>query len=79
MPRFVFDGPIAYQYPAIRDTSGIHLNEVEPGEVRDLDAAPDRWWVLVSDEAEPEPAADIPAPDGPQPAPPAIVPDTQEG
>lgn len=47
MPLHVFTGPIPYQYPDSRDTSGIHLGEVEPGDVRDLDAPPDRWWVPV--------------------------------
>jgi hypothetical protein len=44
MPEFVFAGPYGTTYPETRDARGAHLGTVEPGDVRDLDAAPDQWW-----------------------------------
>jgi hypothetical protein len=79
MSAFQFSGPIPYQYPDSRDTTGIHLGEVSPGDVRDLDEAPDRWWVPAGEGEGDGPGelagapAGSPAPDGPQPAPPAVV------
>ncbi len=44
MPEYLFAGPLAYHYPAIRDAKGILLGDVEPDDIRDLDEAPDRMW-----------------------------------
>ena len=81
MPAFVLTGFMERYYPASRDAHGVPLGTVSPGDVRDLDEPPDMWWTSaepVSDEdrareamaAQPEP----PQPDGPTPAPPAIIP-----
>jgi hypothetical protein len=45
MPPFRFTGLIDYYYPGTRDTKGVLLGTVEPGAERDLDEAPDRWWI----------------------------------
>jgi len=84
--RYRFAGPGPYYFPASRDARGVPLGDVQPGDVRDLDEPPDGWWVLadsqpVSDEdraraamAAAQPADEPPAPDGPTPAPPAVIP-----
>ncbi len=82
MPPFVFRAPSPYDYPASRDARGVPLGTVQPGDVRNLDEAIDRWWVPVdgseghgqdeSTEAA-EGTAPDPAPDGPVPAPPAVI------
>ena len=87
MPLYRFAGPTPYYFPASRDARGAPLGDVNPGDVRDLDEPVGQWWVPadsqgVSDEdraraameAAGEPPAEPPAPDGPVPAPPAIVP-----
>ena len=87
MPRYRFAGPGPYYFPASRDSRGVPLGDVNPGDERDLDDPVGPWWVPadsqpVSDEdraraameAAGEPPAEPPVPDGPVPAPPAIVP-----
>lgn len=89
MPPFRFCAPSAYDYPASRDTKGVPLGTVQPGDVRDLDEAIDRWWAPSdgdedrgqgyesqdsSEEGGAEDGEDAaPEPSGPQPAPPAVI------
>ena len=86
MPLYRFAGPTPYYFPASRDTRGVPLGDIQPGDERDLDEPVGQWWV-PADGTEPAPwvtdedraraamaaAAETP-PDGPVPAPPAIVP-----
>ena len=78
MPEYVLTGFMERYYPASRDAKGQPLGTVSPGDVRDLDEPPDMWWtpaVPVSDEDRAAMTADEPpAPDGPVPAPPAVIP-----
>jgi hypothetical protein len=86
MPLYRFAGPGPYYFPASRDARGVPLGDVQPGDVRDLDEPVGQWWVPADGEPPPGPesdeeraraamaaAAETP-PDGPVPAPPAIVP-----
>lgn len=79
MPRFVFTGLVSTTYPETRDAQDRPLGLVEPGDEREFDTAPDHQWAPAdgqdesAPEPEPEPAPE-PAADGPQPAPPAIIP-----
>ena len=86
MPLYRFAGPTPYYFPASRDARGAPLGDVNPGDVRDLDEPVGQWWV-PADGTEPAPwvtdedraraamaaAAETP-PDGPVPAPPAVIP-----
>lgn len=89
MPSFEFRGFVPTLYPFDRDALDQPVGEVQPGEVREFDEAPDWQWIpaggsqaAASDpgsvpaaEATPEPeAAAEAAADGPQPAPPAVAP-----
>ena len=81
--RYRFAGPTSYYFPASRDSHGAPLGDVNPGDERDLDEPVGQWWVPADDGTapaltqavpEPEPEPEPVQPDGPQPAPPAIVP-----
>jgi hypothetical protein len=89
VPELIYTGLTDWYYPATRDARGILLSEVKPGDIRDLDEAPDRQWRPVTGEdraaapeaedaaAATEPAAPAsPVPAGPVPAPPAVMPAT---
>jgi len=81
MSLYRFAGPQAYYFPASRDAHGAPLGDVQPGDVRDLDEPVGPWWVPADGQESDEDraraamaaAAETP-PDGPVPAPPAIVP-----
>ena len=85
MPLYRFAGPQPYYFPASRDSRGVPLGDVNPGDERDLDEPVGQWWVPADGQDEPPvsdedraraamaAAAETP-PDGPVPAPPAIVP-----
>jgi hypothetical protein len=70
MPEYRFAGPVPYDYPASRDAKGAPLGTVEPGATQDLDEAPDWWWVPAGDGG----GGGSTEPAGPQPAPPAAIP-----
>ena len=79
MPRYRFAGPGPYYFPASRDAHGAPLGDVNPGDERDLDEPVGQWWVPADDdapavEAEAAPEPEPVQPDGPQPAPPAVIP-----
>jgi hypothetical protein len=69
MPDYRFTAPIPYDYPASRDSYGVPLGTVKPGDVLRLDGPPDMWWVpweSGSDDGEPPQAVTDPAaPDEP--------------
>jgi hypothetical protein len=71
MPPYRFAGPGPYDFPASRDTRGIPLGTVEPGDVRDLDEPIGPWWVPASDGQGAEPASSPPGIPAPAAAPPA--------
>lgn len=50
MPDHTYSGPGDRVYPETRDARGQHLGMVEPGEIRDLDQAPDHLWHETTDE-----------------------------
>lgn len=50
MPELIYTGSTPWYYPATRDARGILLSEVKPGDIRDLDEAPDRQWRPVTGE-----------------------------
>lgn len=39
-----FGCPFPLNYTEGRDAQGHHLGLVNPGDIRDLDQAPDQWW-----------------------------------
>jgi hypothetical protein len=45
MPSYRFVCPQAMAYTGLRDEHDVHLGQVNPGDVRDLNEAPDQWWV----------------------------------
>lgn len=51
MPEHFYTGTSGH-YPMGRDTSGLLLGAVEPGDVRDLDEAPDPAWLPVEGNEE---------------------------
>ena len=70
MPLYRFTDPIGRNYPGLRDSSGAHVGDVEPGDKRDLDYPPDGRWVPADGEAgnEDEPAPEPePVPESPPP------------
>jgi hypothetical protein len=77
MPEYTFDGPPGTTYPSSKDSAGVAVGTVEPGEIRDLDEPLDHWWrasdgeAAASPEASASPAATPPA--LPQAAPPAQI------
>lgn len=89
MPSYQFTGLVETAYPFNRDAGGQPLGAVQPGDVRDLDKPLDWQWVPAGDGQAAASGlqnlagsetgilfvdAASPAADGPQPAPPAIVP-----
>ena len=45
MPDFVYTGPGGERvYPETKDSYGVPLGMVKPGDVARLDAAPDQFW-----------------------------------
>jgi hypothetical protein len=44
MPDFVYNGPGERFYPESRDSYGVRLGTVQPGDVARFDEAPDQWW-----------------------------------
>jgi hypothetical protein len=50
MPEYVFGAPYPMTFPENKDTAGMNLGLVEPGEIRDLDEPPGRWWREATDE-----------------------------
>ena len=77
MPAYVLTGFMERYYPASRDAHGAPLGDVQPGDVRDFEEPPDQWWVPADGTPAPDPAVEPdpePVPDGPQPAPPAVIP-----
>ena len=50
MPDFTYSGPGARFYPEGRDAAGQNIGEVQPGDIRDLEQAPDGWWHETTDE-----------------------------
>jgi hypothetical protein len=62
MPSYRFTAEIPYDYPASRDSYGVLLGTVKPGDVLDLPEPPDMWWTPYEDgsegEATPEPQPD---------------------
>jgi hypothetical protein len=87
VPDFTYQGPGERVYPESRDSRGVNLGLVTPGDIRDLDEAPDGMWLPLSEDEElpdgqdgppgdgpdgGEPEAPVPA--GPAPAPPAAAP-----
>lgn len=57
MPDFTYSGPGVMFYPETRDATGHHLGAVCPGDIRDLDKAPDQWWHETADDERTEAAA----------------------
>lgn len=45
MPEHFYAGPSAGHYPMGRDAQGLPIGAVEPGDIRDLDDAPDPSWL----------------------------------
>ena len=78
MPDFEFRGASPGMYPMLRDSSGLPVGTVDPGDVAAFDAAPDADWVPAGD-APPQPATAAEAaleligaePAAPEPAEPA--------
>jgi hypothetical protein len=60
MPPLRFTAPIPYDYPASRDSYGVPLGTVKPGDVLDLPEPPDRWWTPYEDGSEEEAASPEP-------------------
>lgn len=50
MPDYTFTAPYPLEYPENRDSSSVPLGLVQPGDIRDLDGPPDRWWQETTDE-----------------------------
>jgi hypothetical protein len=50
MPGYIFTGPYESVYPESRHADGSNVGTVEPGEIRDLNEAPDHLWRLATDE-----------------------------
>jgi hypothetical protein len=50
MPDMTFHCTCALNYTEGRDSAGHHLGLVEPGDIRDLDEAPDQHWHETTDE-----------------------------
>jgi hypothetical protein len=50
MPDMTFHCTYALNYTEGRDSAGHHLGLVEPGDIRDLDRAPDQHWHETTDE-----------------------------
>jgi hypothetical protein len=74
MPPFRHTRETEWDYPATRDSRGVLLGTVRPGDVLDLPEAPDRFWLPCEDAGAAGSAAAseaVTAPAGPQPAPPA--------
>ena len=69
--RYRFAGPQPYYFPASRDSHGIPLGDVNPGDERDLDEPVGPWWVPADDTPPPAPWVTQPAP---EPADPAVIP-----
>ena len=44
MPNFTFTGLTERVYPESRDAYGVPLGLVKPGDVLELDQAPDQFW-----------------------------------
>lgn len=44
MPELIYTGLTPWYYPATRDAKGIPLGDVRPGDIRELDEAPDLRW-----------------------------------
>lgn len=73
MPDFTYTGGTERVYPETRDSYGVNLGLVKPGDVFRLDAAPDQFWAPYEDgetgsedegppadpETPPEPAPDV--------------------
>jgi hypothetical protein len=52
MPNFVYVGPGGPRtYPESRDAYGVPLGLVKPGDVLELDQAPDQFWAPYEGEA----------------------------
>jgi hypothetical protein len=49
MPDFVFQGASPGMYPMLRDSFGILVGTVEPGDLARFDAAPDADWQPYED------------------------------
>lgn len=73
MPEHFYTGPSSGHYPMGRDASGLLLGAVEPGDVRDLNEAPDPSWLPRAGneellaallEAREEPAGELEDSDG---------------
>jgi hypothetical protein len=50
VPEYVNTAPYPMAYPESKDAQGRNLGLVRPGDIRDLDEAPDRWWREAADE-----------------------------
>ena len=50
MALFSFAGPYPMTYPEGKDSQNRNLGLVAPGDIRDLDEPPDRWWRDVTGE-----------------------------
>jgi hypothetical protein len=59
MPGYIFTGPYESVFPESRHSDGSNVGTVEPGEVRDMDAAPDHQWRLATDEDRAARAAEL--------------------
>jgi hypothetical protein len=68
MPGYRFTWPTALTYPENRDAAGFPLGLVNPGDVRDLDEAPDHLWLPLSDEEEQQRLAGLAAAETATPA-----------
>jgi hypothetical protein len=75
MPDFRYAGPGTRTYPETRDRYGVLVGTVEPGDVLELDEAPDQWWVPYvggEDQSAPAGASGGDAPESADP--PAVTP-----
>jgi hypothetical protein len=55
MPNFVHTRETEWYYPAIRDSYGVPLKVVGPGDVLDLTEPPDMFWLPYEGDGTPAP------------------------
>lgn len=63
MPEYLYAGLTGMTYPESRDTTGVLIGDVEPGDTRDLDAPPDSYWQLAAPETPAGKRGKTPQPD----------------
>lgn len=56
MPAYRYTGLTGWDYPESKDSRGVWVQDVEPGDERDLDEPIDDRWVLADERATEDPA-----------------------